>query len=200
MNLESAEAIAGAIIGGCITGIFSLVAIKMAFKYQQQHADEKEKNMIKGVLQAIHDEIEALWEIYSEDMGKHVEALGENAPLNFRYSLVSDYFTVYKGNSSLIGRIPDNDLRKQIIVTYTRAKGIVDSFRLNSILISKLEVARKMHDETGKDLHRQQVADQNEVLIKYAEILRASHQTLKTEIQTLLRSLRKHGVLAEQDN
>ena len=196
MNLEWVESIVGAIIGGLIAGGFSLWAIRNSFGNQRQHAAENEKKMIKGVLQAIHDEIETLWEVYRKNMGEQVEALEENKPLNYYYPLDSNYFTVYEGNSSLIGRIPDNDLRKQIIVTYTLAKGIVDSFRLNNDFVSKFEVARKIHHETKQDIHGQQATAQIEVLIEYAKILKASHQTLKTEIQTLLQSLRKHGVLA----
>ena len=72
-------------------------------------------------------------------MGARVESLKEGEPLLVYYPLVSDFFTVYNGNSFLIGRIPYNDLRKQIIKTYTLAKGMADSFRMNNDLNQKFE-------------------------------------------------------------
>jgi hypothetical protein len=46
-------------------------------------------------------------------MGSRVDNLKDHEALAFYYSLVSDFFSVYNGNSFLIGRIPDNDLRKK---------------------------------------------------------------------------------------
>ena len=127
------SAIGGAVIGGLLTGYFALRSTDKSFKNQQQHADDNEKKVIRGLLQAIHDEVETIWDRYQETMGAQLETLKEGEALLFYYPLVSDFFTVYNGNSFLIGRIPNNDLRRQIIKTYTLAKGMVDSFRLGVI-------------------------------------------------------------------
>ena len=121
------SAITGALLGGLITGWFALRSTDKAYKNQLKQACENEDKLIKGVLQAIHDEVETVFERYQETMGAGLESLKEGEPLLMYYPLVSDYFTVYNGNSFLIGRIPDNDLRKQIIKTYTLAKGMIDS-------------------------------------------------------------------------
>ena len=109
------SAISGAIIGGLIAGGFALLSTQKSFDNQREHADDSEKKLIKGVLQSIHDEIETVIERYQEAMGSRIESLDKGKALTFYYPLVSDFFTVYHGNSFLIGRIPDNDLRKQII-------------------------------------------------------------------------------------
>jgi len=203
MNIDwipFASAIGGAVIGGLITGFFALKATNISFRNQRRHVDENEKKIIQGLLQAIHDEIETIYDRYQETMGSRIESLNENEPLNFYYPLVSDFFTVFNGNSFLIGRIPDNDLRKQIIKTYTLAKGMVDSFRLNNDLVGKFEFANKIFQETTKDIHKQQVAAHYAALINYAKTLKETHQSLKNDANQLLRALRKHGVLSERTN
>ncbi|NOX28250.1 MAG: hypothetical protein GXP21_08740, partial [Gammaproteobacteria bacterium] len=148
-------AIIGAIVGGFIAGHFAIKATNKSFEHQRTHADENESKLITGVLQAIHDEMETIYERYQETMGAKLESLQDGAALLCYYPLISDYFTIYNGNSSLIGRIPDNDLRKQIIKTYTMTKGMADSFRMNNDLVGKFEYSNKIFEETQQDVHKQ---------------------------------------------
>ncbi|MCP5306773.1 MAG: hypothetical protein H6953_15115 [Chromatiaceae bacterium] len=194
------SAISGAIVGGLIAGFFALRSTDKAFTHQRLHAKESEEKLISSLLQAVHDEIETIQDRYQETMGAKIEALQDNEPLNFYYPLVSDFFTVYNGNSFLLGRIADNDLRKQIIKTYTLAKGMVDSFRLNNDLVGKFETANKIFQETGEEIHKQHAAAHYGALVSYAKTLKAGHQSLKQEANLLLRTLRKHGVLSEKNN
>jgi hypothetical protein len=191
------SAISGAIIGGIIAGYFALRATEKSFANQKIQSDDKEKKLIKSVLQAIHDEIETIYDRYQEAMGAHVESLGKNEALNMYYPLVSDFFTIYNTNSLLLGRIPNNDLRKQIIKTYTLAKGIVDSFRLNNDFVAKHEYAHKLYNETRLDVHNHQATAHYQALIDYAAVIKEMHCTLKIEVNILLRQLRKEGVLSE---
>lgn len=188
----------GAVVGGLITGGFSIFATKQAFKNQEDHVNKSEEKIIQGLLQAIHDEIETVIDRYQDSMGMRLETLPSNQPLLIYYPLVSDYFSVYHGNTFVIGRVPDNDLRKQIIKTYTTAKGIVDSFRMNNDLVHKFEFSNKLFQETQQAVHEQQAIAHHAVLIEYAEVLKSGHQKLKNEAALLLRMLRKHGVLSEK--
>lgn len=192
------SAISGAVVGGLITGLFAIKATTKSFQHQREHAEENEEKLIRGLLQSIHDEIETIYERYQDTMGARLESLPEGEALNFYYPLVSDFFTVYNGNSFLIGRIPDNDMRKQIIKTYTLAKGIVDSFRLNNDLVGKFEFSNKVYEETQQEVHKKQAIAHYAALIEYAKTLKASHVELKKEISALLRALRKNGVLNEK--
>jgi len=191
------SAITGAIVGGLITGFFALRSTQRSHENQLAQSDVNEAKTIKGLLQAIHDELETIYERYQETMGSRIESLEDGKALNFYYPLVSDFFSVYNGNSFLIGRIPDNDLRKQIVKTYTLAKGMVDSFRLNNDLVNKFEHSNKVYDETQLETHKNHARAHYAALIEYANTLKQSHASLKHEIQSLLRSLRKHGVLSE---
>ena len=116
------SAITGAIVGGLVAGYFALESVKRSFSNQRAQAEESEEKLIQGLLQAIHVEIETIYDRYQETMGSRLETLAEGDALNFYYPVVSDFFSVYNGSTFLIGRIPNNDLRKQIIKTYTLSK------------------------------------------------------------------------------
>jgi hypothetical protein len=201
MELNSfSAAIIGAITGGLIAGLFSLISTRKAHENQQKLAEINESKIISGLLQAIHDEIETVYERYQEAMGARLESLPENQGLTFYYPLVSDFFTVYNGNSFLIGRIPNNDLRKQIVKTYTLSKGMVDSFRMNNDLLSKYEYSEKLYSETQSQVHKDHAIRHYASLVDYAKSLKELHKSLKTEINALLRVLHKNGVLNEKNN
>lgn len=192
------SAIIGAIIGGGITGYFALKSTTNAYHFQQKMSEQNENELIQGLLQAFHDEIETVFERYQETMGAKIESLKEGDALQVYYPLISDFFSVYNGNSFLIGRIPENDLRKQIIKTYTLAKGMVDSLRMNNELLQKFEYWYQVFQESKSEVHRNKVDESLYSLREYAKNLKTGHQQIKIETNQLLRLLRKRGVLAEK--
>lgn len=156
------------------------------------------RKLLKSLLQAIHDEIETVWESYQMGMGIHIEALKEGQPLLMYYPVTQDYFTVYSGNSFLIGRIDDNDLRKDIIVTYTLARALIDSYRMNNELVQKYENIHWIFKETGNNVHKLLGEAHYLGLKNYSGSLKKYHYGLKKNVEDLLRKLRKKGVLSEE--
>ncbi|KAB2165582.1 MULTISPECIES: hypothetical protein [Enterobacteriaceae] len=189
--------IAGAVVGGAIAGYYSFKATKEAHENQKRIADENERNIITSLLQSIHDEIETVFDNYHENMGVKLESLEENAPLLFYYPLVSDFFSVYNGNTFLLGRIKDNDLRKSIIKTYTLAKGLIDSYRMNNDLLQKYEHWDGVYSETQLQAHKDKAIAQYGALVAYAKTLKLQHLKLKDNVKLTVRILMKNGVLNE---
>ncbi|AVR01569.1 hypothetical protein [Pluralibacter gergoviae] len=189
--------IAGAVVGGAIAGYYSFKATKEAHENQKRIADENEKNIITSLLQSIHDEIETIFDNYHENMGVRLESLEDNTPLLFYYPLVSDFFTIYNGNAFLLGRIKDNDLRKSIIKTYTLAKGLIDSYRMNNDLLQKYEHWEGIYAETQLQIHKDKAIAQYGSLIAYAKVLKSQHINLKENVKNTVRILIKNGVLNE---
>ncbi|EQB1793098.1 hypothetical protein ACYCW3_005077 [Klebsiella quasipneumoniae] len=189
--------IAGAVVGGAIAGYYSFKATKEAHENQKRIADENERNIITSLLQSIHDEIETVFDNYHENMGVKLESLEENAPLLFYYPLVSDFFSVYNGNTFLLGRIKDNDLRKSIIKTYTLAKGLIDSYRMNNDLLQKYEHWDGVYSETQLQVHKDKAIAQYGALVAYAKTLKLQHIKLKDNVKLTVRILMKNGVLNE---
>ena len=131
-------------------------------------------------------------------MGSRIESLKEGEALMFFYPIASDFFTVYNGNSFLIGRIPDNDLRKQIIRTYTLGKGMVDSYRMNNDLIQKYDYWCQMFQESKNVIHQHNAEAHYNAMVEYAKSLKIGHQEAKSESTQLLMILKKYGVMSEK--
>jgi len=193
-------AIGGAIVGGVITGYFTLRGVEKSHQNAIELQQKKEQAIIQGLLQALHDEVETIWERYMEGVGFHLEALKENQPLIMYYPVVQDYFTVYNSNAFLIGHIDDNDLRKDIVFLYTTAKGLVDSYRLNNDLVQKFEYWNGLHLETQNEAHKNRAVAQFAVLVEYAKTIKKQHDILKQKSSELLRKFRKSGVLSEKNS
>lgn len=187
MDINSfGSAIIGAIVGGILTGVFSLIATKQAYNYQKSQTKHNDSILINSLLQSINDEIETVFEQYQNTIGNSIEDLKEDEPLLFFYPIHSDYFPIYNNNCNLIGRIPNHTLRKQIIHTYTLAKSITDSFRLNNELVSKFESAKKLYEQTLVQAHQLQAYAHQKVLINYAKVLKDSHNNLIKEVNNCL--------------
>lgn len=181
--------------GVLIGGLCTLLGVLLAYKLAERKRRKQEAELLQGVLQGLHDEIETLWDMYTDRVGSQLETLPEGQGLEFYWAARQDYFTVYTSNCHLIGRITDVDLRKEIISTYATAKSLIDTFEMNNQLVSWLEEARILARETQNETHIQQIALRREQVASYAVGLKAIHEDLKTKTSGLLRRLRKLGVL-----
>jgi hypothetical protein len=153
-----ASGLIGALIGGFISYRGALAgarrAAKTAFDVQEKefaHRDEAakldEQNLIRGVVQAISEEIEALWRRYSAEIGPH---LGDPTLLVARpFSINQSYFVIFDANGALVGRIPgDTSLRSKILDFYIGAKGMVDSLQYYARLSAYYFALDQAHPNT----------------------------------------------------
>ena len=186
----------GGLIGGCCTLLGVLVSHKLSGRNRRREQDE----LLQGVLQGLHDEIETLWDIYIERVGRQVETLKDGKGIESYWVVTQDYFTIYTSNCHLIGRISDVDLRKEIISTYTIAKSLLDSFRMNNELVNQLEQAMLLANETGNETHMREATLRRQQVVTYAIGLKIIHAELRDRTSSLLRNLRKYGVLNQKKN
>jgi hypothetical protein len=116
--------------------------------------DLKRQETLNGVLQGIHDEIQALWTTYKEGMGDALEALEDNTPFFGYYPLTQEYCTIYTGNSSLIGQIRDHNLRKAIVTTYLMFKVVLDSYKVHNEIQREHSSWHMMQGQTNNVVHK----------------------------------------------
>lgn len=109
-------------VGTLIGGVLTLIATYVAHRLQSATQKQNDADQLKGLLQAIHDEVETLWDGYVRSAGAQIEALGDVQPMLMYWPITQDYFTIYNTNAFCIGRIKDHDLRKAIVLTYARAR------------------------------------------------------------------------------
>jgi hypothetical protein len=198
-SAEWVRSLVPSIVGGLITGFFALYGVYRAYQYNLKKQKKDEKNLIRGVLQALRDEINTLWDIYILTAGQELENLQQNAPFTSYYPITQDYFTIYTGNASLIGRIKNDDLRKAIVTTYTKARGLVDSFRLNNDFISKFEYWHSLSQQDYHPVYARNAEIYHTSLITYAGKLQNSHNHLKALVQNLLQLFSNEIALSMQD-
>lgn len=182
-----------AIVGGLIAGTASLLATRQAHRNNLELQSKNNSIVIKRIIQAIHDEITTIWELYEKKVGPEIEKLNEGEPLLLYFPIGQEYFTIYNANAAYIGSIENHDLRKAIVMTYTKAKNIIDNLKMNDELLSKYEHLNLLFRTTnipqyGQDAHGWYLG-----LVKYAEKLRQTHFELKAELVNLTRLLKESG-------
>lgn len=190
------DALLSSAVGAFIGSALTLAGIYYAHWLQKKETAEKEADHLLGLLQGIHDEIESLWEGYTSSIGAHAEALQDNKPLMVFWPITQDYFTVYNTNAFFIGKIKDHDLRKYIVSTYAKARGLIDTYRMNNELLQKFEYAAVLAQESQTPVHQTNAQARFQSLVQYAGQVKTRHVELKALVAELLRRLRKEGVLS----
>lgn len=192
------DSLMSGLIGSLIGGLVTWVVAWRANARSEALAVTAAKQDCRNLLQSIYDEIEVVYTRYRDSFAMHVEALKAGEALLVTYPVFSDYFTVYNGNASRIGAIPDHDLRRAIIRTYTLSKGLVDSFRMNNYMIEQYTRAVELAAETKNEAHNALVHRNAEYLVEYAMTIKELHSEAYGEYQTLLRMLNKQGIIADR--
>lgn len=181
----------GAVVGGAAT----LIGAKWQLAASSRDQREREARHHSAILRAIHDELETVHKVYGLSVGSSIAALADNTPFHSYWPVHYDYFTVYNSNAVFIGHLSDADLRKQIIVAYTHAKALIDSFRLNNWMVERRELAFLTWQQAQTPANLQALQARDAVLISYAATLKKGHTMLEGSFDGALRSLRKAGAM-----
>lgn len=99
---------------------------------------------------------------------------------------------MFNSNASLIGHINDNELRKQLVKTYTLAKGLIDTYSMNNELVLKYEQWNFMARTSQDPTHTLFVQILHDQLINYALAIKDSHQITQIAVDSLLKKLKEH--------
>ncbi len=183
MNVDSLILV---LVGGAIT----LLGTLWAHSLRARQEDLKRQETLNGVLQGIHDEIQALWTTYKEGMGHELEALEDNTPFFGYYPLTQEYCTIYTGNSSLIGQIRDHNLRKAIVTTYLMFKVVLDSYKVHNEIQREHSSWHMMQGQTNNVVHKEYEKIYYQLLIQHTVTLKRRHYEWKEKVEELLEMLR----------
>jgi hypothetical protein len=129
----------GALVGGAISFFGALIDARMqartSFEVQRKDFESRSKAarladeaLIRGTVQSISDEVEALWAHYNGEIGPHLDSLEPEQPANV-FNVTPSYFAIFDAAGSLVGRIPNPTLRSKIIDFYVGAKSVIDSLQ-----------------------------------------------------------------------
>lgn len=184
-----------AFMGGAITFLASFLE-----RASQERRDRNAKDRLEmAFFQAVHDELETVWRLYTEVIGNQVESLPENTPLLGRWLVSNDYFTAYHSMGWMLGHVRDPDLRAEIISTYTRGKSLLDTYRSHDMMMSNLEQLIQWNQAVNTPQSNQLMTARLQTITQYTASIKGSHVKLRDKVEHLLRELRKKGVLTKAD-
>jgi hypothetical protein len=179
----------GAITGGGVAGYLALRGVYKTQEKELQKQERAKRELLKALYQAIHDEVESLWDAYQKGFGQDLEALGDGNALDVYYPPNQESLTIFTGNAVLIGQVPDHDLRRLVVTTYTKARGIIDAYRVNNDLVSQRDHWYWTFEQTGNDVHRRIAEEKHTAAIEHAKTLKKLHTELKASVSELLPTL-----------
>jgi hypothetical protein len=180
------ESIIPGLVGGLVAGACVWIGIMVQHAHERAMQAEKERILVDGFVHSVLAEVETLWDNYFEGAGKRLEALEKGKAFMYVYPISQEYFTVYGGNSILIGRIADARLRRSIVETYTKARGLIDSFRLNNDMVQKWNHLDLMRQDSQNPTLIHMMWMQEQSLMHHAIMLREIHQQTKDSLQRLV--------------
>jgi hypothetical protein len=181
----------GGIIGGSMSLIASLKATERAYKYRLKLQEQSRQEGVKNLIQAIHDEIDILWDRYLWGAGNELEKLAEGEPFLSFYPVTQEYFIVYNANSSLIGSIDNHELRKEIVTIYTKAKSLIDSYKMNNNYLERYHNLTSLFQQSKNPIFEQQASVIKILMIDRVKKIKLTHDEIKQDIKTLLEMLKK---------
>lgn len=197
-STEAISALLGAIVGSMLGGLFALIGGFFSNQLEIWRENEKEKRELKAVLQGFHSELKTLWERYMDSVGFEIENLPDNKPWLKYWPITHDYFILFNSNASKVGKIEDQELREKIIFVYIRAKGIVDSFKMNNELNQKVENLEFTIAQLGNGPLQSQANVSKKAyiqsMVKYADTIKFQHFELKKALDELLPKLKKSSI------
>jgi len=128
-------------VAAWVQAVGSVGAIIIAiwvFHRQYLDTERRSQDEVRAFVHAVREEVNAIWDGYTSGARNQLLALQENQPFNLIFPATTEAFTVYNRASSQVGKVDDEELRRLIIVTYAKAKGLIYSFQLNNQLVKDL--------------------------------------------------------------
>jgi hypothetical protein len=184
-----------------VQAVGSIAAIVFAIAltwYQGEASIEreriKEKEDANGLLLSIKDELSVNMQMAHETVGK---ALTETAPGTAFYVVFpvqEDPFCIYNSVTNRLHLIKNEKLRFQIIKTYGIAKGVVQTFRFNNELVTKVELARRLQASTNTFRDVVALKRVEAQIIDYGDKVRGQYAAVNAEVDILLSLLRERGL------
>ena len=154
----------------------------------------RQRKKIKGLYQALYEELKEISNAYNRDVTIHWESLEENRGRIFwsNISLTQDYSTIYHASANLIGQVPNSKLRRRIVKTYTSLKVLIDYYKQNNRALdehSRLLDERKKNDEESKSIIK--IMQYENTLVGFTQLLERRHHRFLRLNEILLKTLKK---------
>ncbi|SDV49846.1 hypothetical protein [Chitinasiproducens palmae] len=183
------------LVGAAVASVTTGVATWWTLSAQEKRAKRAQVAQTRALLQSISSEFETVLELYKLAVGNRISGLPDTGPVDLLWIAGSQYFPIYTANAAAIGTLDDHDLRQAVIIAYSRAQGLIDTFRMNNELLLRYDAAHVHHSLAPSDAARLLEQERLSALVLYGPSVRRAHQGLSEAVENALRLLRRHGAV-----
>ena len=199
----AAGALIASIVGGLIAGYFSNRSVGKTLEVQEQRDEKHQQGIIQGVLEAIYEELNAIygvfnlpkrkkvWKEFEDNLNFWNQTKGlkdfpdEDKPFfHYHFPISVDFLIVYRSNANFIGRINNSDLRRKIVQNYMSIQLLLSYYEENNTLCDRYDEAQRGDQERLIDLFRSQ-------LQKLASVLQSNQNSCNKSMDELIKMLEK---------
>ena len=164
--------------------IYSGILFTHALAFQRRK--RAHKRLVHALMQGLQDEIAGLLEFAKTSSVHQIEAVPEGKPYEGLFTASQDYFTVYHANTGLVMQIDDGPLRRSIIQTYTRAKWLLDTIRMNRLYLERYHYLQSTFLKTREQSVQAEAEEYHRTLIDMAVQVKRAQAEFKSAANSLL--------------
>jgi len=196
LSSDFGRSIVGVLVGGSIT----LIAARMQIRSQSRDAERKEEATQATLRRGVAEELKNLRALHVSGILDHIEDCrdkqgnpdGDHMFAQF-YPIFSDYFTLFTSNAHLIGTL-QTDSAASVIRAYIDLKAMVDTFRMNNAMLSRLEgLEILLATHAGVSALRDEIVSLRDQLNDYGPSVVRSHDRAMASADKAIRVLEGVG-------
>ena len=176
------QTLVSTLMGALLT--FSAILFTQALENRKQRRAHAKS--IHALLQALHDEIAGLLELARTGATRPIEEITDGKPYEGLFTASQDYFTVYHANAEMVMQIDDACLRRKIILTYMRAKVLLDTVCMNRLYLERYHYLQSTFLKTKDPSIQKEAEEYHRTLIHTAAQLKRVDADFKSAGSDLL--------------
>jgi|GEM_PF-474422 len=179
-------------IGALIGGGMALLGVIFNHRLDLRRRTLSEEQALQNLYRAIHTEFSEIWKAYNDfGAGANIERLKDGDALMDDFGSMRDHFTVYRGNSTLIGRIPDEQIREFIVKSYIGAQVLIDAYNDYKELLTNFKKSAYLAGKTQNESDKFIADTEMKFLKVYTKSLKSYHELAKSQVQVLIKLLKE---------
>lgn len=180
------------VIGALIGGGMALLGVIFNHRLDLRRRKLSEELDLQNLYRAIHTEFSEIWKAYNDfGAGANIEHLKDGDALKYDFGAMRDHFMVYRSNSTLIGRIPDEQLREFIVKSYIGAQVLIDAYNDYKEILKNFKRSAYLAGKTQNESDKLIADTEMEFLKVYTKSLKSYHELAKSQVQVLTKLLKE---------
>lgn len=157
-----------------------------------QREEYKEQQEARNILLSLRDEIAVMAEGFSANVGTYLDDSKTGEVFGYDWHPADRPFVVYDACAGQIGKIANDELRRNVIRTYAQARGLLLSLKMNTLYLEKFSEWKL--GLKNPDIGQVEFVTNNYrvSLIELGDKLRQQHTHAKAAVANLIADIDRH--------